>query len=403
MDIVIQKFGGTSVATEQSRNEVAKKIIKAKEEGKKPVVVVSAMGRKGDPYATDTLIEFVSSINSSIPQRELDLLMSCGEIISAVVLTNILISKGYKASAMTGAQAGIITDDSFGNADVLMVNPKNIFELISKDIIPVIAGFQGISQTGNITTLGRGGSDTSASLIGEAVKANTIEIYTDVDGIMTADPRICPDAKVIEKISYNEVFQLADSGAKVIHPRAVEIAMRANIPLFIKNTFNERPGTCIIHYGGEENNLLKKSNNRLITGIAHRNNRLQICIEGENIDDEDLFSTLAENNISIDIINIFPERKLFTVDDKYKEIIIKILNQKNVKFKLTDNCCKITLIGERMTGVPGVMAKIIKCLNKNNITILQTVDSLTTIACLIHNSNTTKAVMALHKEFELGI
>jgi aspartate kinase len=220
---------------------------------------------------------------------------------------------------------------------------------------------------------------------------------------MTADPRICPQAKVIDTISYNEVFQLADSGAKVIHPRAVEIAMRANIPLVIKNTFNHTNGTYILHYNADEQNPLKKATGKIMAGIAHRPNRIQVNIEGTDIDDEDLFITLADHGISIDIINIFPERKVFTINAEYTEAIKKILSDKKLKFVLIENCCKVTMIGERMTGVPGVMARIIKCLKRNNIEILQTADSLTTIACLIKSTDTVKAVMALHHEFELGL
>ncbi len=402
MSIVVQKFGGTSMATEETRKKVIDKIIKAKRVGKELVVVVSAIGRSGDPYATDTFINMIKQGNENPPQRELDLLMACGEVISAVVLCNTLHASGYEATVLTGGQAGIITDESYGQADILRVDPSAILLLLKKGIVPIVAGFQGMSESGNVTTLGRGGSDTTASLVGEAVKADVIEIYTDVDGIMTADPRICSAAKVIDKINYSEVFQMADSGAKVIHPRAVEVAMRANIPLVIKNTFTDTAGTYIIHYSAEELNILKKTTGKVITGIAHIPNRVQICMEDSDIDDELIFTGLADHRISIDIINIFPERKFFTIDARYLQLVRQMLEEKKMKYYYIENCCKITLIGERMTGVPGVMARIIRCLKRNRIEILQTTDSLTTISCLIRNEDIMQAVTALHQEFELS-
>jgi len=199
VNILVQKFGGTSVATNERRNMAVSKVINAIEQGYSPVVVVSAIGRNGDPYATDTMINFAKSINNDIPKREMDILMSCCEIISSVIFTNTLISKGYKAKAFTGGQAGIITNNNFGNADIIRVESNHLMDAVNQNIIPVVAGFQGITVDGEITTLGRGGSDISAVLLGEALKAYAVEIYTDVDGIMTADPRIVSNANILKK------------------------------------------------------------------------------------------------------------------------------------------------------------------------------------------------------------
>lgn len=211
---------------------------------------------------------------------------------------------------------------------------------------------------------------------------------------MTADPRIVPDAKVIEKINYNEVFQFADQGAKVIHPRAVEYAMRANVPLYIKNTMSNAPGTIISS---------EVYNKKLITGITHMPNRTQISImfENDETDNDELFDLLAEYGISIDLINIFPNYKVFTIDSADSEKIKYILDAKKYNFKITSNCSKIAAIGNGIRGVPGVMAKILKTLKDNNIKVLQTADSHTTIWCLVKEEDTVKAINALHKAFEL--
>ena len=191
MKIVVQKFGGTSLATPEMRSKVVEKIINAKRGGFQPVVVVSAMGRKGDPYATDTLIDINTRICTNIHPREMDLLMACGEIISAVVLTNTLKARGYDARAFTGGQAGIITDNNFTQAEILEIKPDRLLEAIKDGRIPVVAGFQGITQQGDFTTLGRGGSDVTAVALGEALSAYAVEIFSDVDGVMTADPKLC--------------------------------------------------------------------------------------------------------------------------------------------------------------------------------------------------------------------
>ncbi|OON90784.1 MAG: aspartate kinase [Candidatus Epulonipiscium fishelsonii] len=399
MEVIIQKFGGTSVASKEARIKVIEKIEKALKNDEMPIVVVSAMGRIGAPYATDTLLNFVEENAGEMKDREYDLLLSCGEIISSVTIATLLNQRGIRAQALTGGQSGIITDDKFKQAELLYTEPTYLLKCVEEGIVPVVAGFQGITPNGQITTIGRGGSDTTASMLGLAVNAKRIEIYTDVDGIMTADPRVCNEAHIIPAISYSEVFQMADSGAKVIHPRSVEYAMRSNIPIVIKNTFSDAIGTFIVQDIRSIN--VKKDAFKVITGIAHRSGRVQYTIEDTILNEYNLLEAVARANISIDLINIFPEYKVFTIDEAAQDKIEALLKSENYSYSKITDCAKITAIGERMTGVPGVMARIIKAMVKNNIHILQTADSLTTIACLIHEDQISIAIGALHKEFDI--
>lgn len=398
MKIVVQKFGGTSVSTDENRKQVVEKVKNAIKEGYSPVVVVSAMGRKGEPYATDTLLSLIDDKFKNSNKLAQDLLMCCGETISSVVMSSYLYDAGIDAMPLTGGQAGIITDSNFTDASCIDVNPNRILELISQGRVPVITGFQGVSESGYLTTLGRGGSDTSASILGVALKASTIEIYTDVDGIMTADPRVVENANLIDVISYYEVFQLADKGATVIHPKAVEIAMEGNIPILIKNTMNDSKGTLINNFGD-------KQNERIMTGITSQKNRVQVsiraCDNEGNAKYKNVLDLVAANNISLDLINIFPTEQIFTINQKDNDVLVKVLNSAKLIYSLIDNCSKIAVIGSKMKGIPGVMAKIIKALRDNSIEVLQTADSHMTIWCLVHSKNEKEAINVLHKTFKL--
>lgn len=399
MDIIVQKFGGTSVSTEKRRKQVIKKVSKAIESGLKPVVVVSAMGRAGEPYATDTLLSLVDDNFKENNKNSQDLLMCCGEIISSVVMCNDLYKHGISAVPLTGGQAGIVTNSSFTNAQYIKVDTTNIMKIVEAGKVPVITGFQGITEDGFFTTLGRGGSDTSACILGVALKAKEIAIYTDVDGIMTADPRVVEDASLINEMTYNEVFQLADHGAKVIHPKAVEIAKKGNIPLVIKNTMSNCKGTMI-------KSSISEEEKRLISGITHLNNRIQVRVRlSENKKSKsyrNLLELLAKNNISLDLINIFPEHQMFTIDASEKEKLNEIMNKAKIKYSIIEGCSTIAVIGAGMNGVPGVMASIINTLTSNEIEVLQTTDSNMTIWCLIYTSKVNDAIRLLHKEFNLG-
>jgi aspartate kinase len=231
VQIVVQKYGGTSLATPELRKRVGDLVAAAINDGYQVVVVVSAMGRQNDPYATDTFINLVKQVNPNPSPREMDLIMSCGEMISGIILSNQLCARGIPACFLTGEQSGLVTDGKHGNAHVLYVKPKRILQCLEAGLVPVVAGFQGMGENGELTTLGRGGSDTTASVLGVALNAEYIDIFTDVEGIMTADPRIVEDARLINDITYNEICQMAREGAKVVHPRAIEIAMQKGIPI----------------------------------------------------------------------------------------------------------------------------------------------------------------------------
>lgn len=398
MKILIQKFGGTSVSTPERRQNVVEKVKKAVEKGYSPVVVVSAMGRKGEPYATDTLLSLLDDKFKIENKQAVDVLMCCGELISSVVISNALNNAGFDAVPLSGGQAGIITDDNFSDASLIRTDDKKLMKILSEGKIPVVTGFQGVTEEGYFTTLGRGGSDTSAAILGVSLNAESIEIYTDVDGIMTADPRIVHEASVINILSYEEVFQLADQGAKVIHPNAVDVARTANIPIVIKNTMNDCEGTII-------NAIGDKKRRRLVTSITSHNDRIQVSIKlkdnANNNSYSDILETLANNRISLDLINIFPDKQVFTVSTAAKETLTMLLEKLNIKYTLTENCSKVALVGAGMKGIPGVMARIYKTLHENNIEVLQTADSHNTIWCLVHTESLEVAVNQLHKAFKL--
>jgi aspartate kinase len=400
MRILVQKFGGTSVRTGEARTAAINKVIAARKSGYSPVVVVSAMGRAGEPYATDTLIKIArEAAGYEINPRDNDLLMSCGEIISSVIMAGAFEACGYSARAVTGWQAGIYTNDRFGDATYFEVDTARLYEMLNAGIIPVVTGFQGITRNGDVTTLGRGGSDTTAAILGSALHAEAIEIYTDVDGIMTADPRLLPEARVLSDVSYNEVFQMADNGAKVIHAKAVEIAMRGNVPLIVRNTMSDAAGTRI----SSDILNLEASTDDVLSSIAYISGRAQVKAEGLTASvEKNLFQALAQAGISIDLINVFPESVVFTIDEDKLEKAQSILDELKCVYSLTPELGKVSAIGSRMRGVPGVMARIIRALSEEGVTVMQTSDSHMTISCLVKQEEAQKAVRALHEEFRLS-
>src|SRR5690606_29009876 len=237
----------SSLAAPEGREAAARRVLQAVREGSRPIVVVSALGRRGDPYATDTLLGLVRAEQAGLPARELDLLLACGEQIAAVVVAAVLGQHGVDAPALTGGQAGIVTDAHFGDARILRVDPEPLRRRLERGQVPVVAGFQGVTEHGDITTPGRGGRDTTAAALAAALGAGAVEIYTDVEGVYTADPRLVPDARTMLTATYDEVAQMAVEGARVIHPRAIEIAMRANVPVRVRSTVSDAPGTLITH------------------------------------------------------------------------------------------------------------------------------------------------------------
>lgn len=407
MNFLVLKFGGTSLVTPELRERVASKIIAAKNEGYVPVVVVSAIGRQGDPYATDTLITLVKQANREPSEREMDMLMSCGEIISGVVMAATLQTMGCPAVFLTGAQAGIVTDNKYSQARILKVQPNNIIEYAKEGYVVVVAGFQGVAEGGETTTLGRGGSDTTAAALGVALNAAYVDIYTDVEGIMTADPRIVTEAKALETITYDEICHLAHEGAKVVHPRAVEIAMQKGIPLRVRPTFSDGPGTLVTSLGEVYKGSIDITRDRIITGITYISGIAQIKVNTSAGADgfkqqRRMFRALALAGVSIDFINILPETVLFTVQDEIAEKAVKVLENAGYAPEVITGCAKVSAVGAGMSGVPGVIADIVEAITKNGIQILQCNDSHTTVWVLVRREDMESAVRALHRQFKLA-
>ena len=399
MGILVQKFGGTSVASVEKMNEVCNIIEQYKKKGNDLVIVVSAMGRKGEPYATDTLINLCTNVNKKSKKRELDLIMSCGEIISGTILSSMLEARGIQSVFLTGMQAGVITTKVFSNSKIKEINPTRIHRELDEGKVVVIAGFQGGTEDGEVTTLGRGGSDTSAVAIGKALGSETVQIYTDVDGIMTADPRIEPSAKILDYCDYEEVFQMAEKGAKVIHPRAVELAKNGDIVLEIKNTLNPTcKGTRIGLTRGVTSNY-EDFQSRFMTSVAHKDNIAQIKVKSS----EELFSKILnemeEKHINLDMINFFTEEKAFALEQNYIFAVEEILQKYDVKYDIRKHCAKVTLIGSKVTETPGVIAKVVRALSKAGITLLQSSDSYTCLTCLVKEEDMIETVHAIHNEF----
>jgi aspartate kinase len=404
MKILVQKFGGTSVATPQTRQLVLKKVKEAIADGYSPILVVSAMGRRGDPYATDTLIDMLKSVNQSPDLHELDLMMACGEIISSTVMAATLQKAGIPAKAMTGGQAGMVTDGNYGNAKIKTVKAKALKAVVEQGIIPVICGFQGITDSdGSITTLGRGGSDTSAAAFGVAVGADKVEIYTDVDGIMTADPRIVSDAKIIKKISYEEIREMAHQGAKVIHPRAVEIVMRYGIPMVVKSTFSDAPGTLItaddnIETMEDQDNVEQNH----ASGVANLQGLsfFQVDLSSDpSHNGSRLFDVLAANGVSIGSLSFQPKSLMFAVYSYAAEKAETVLKNEGFTYQLTPDCAKVTVVGSHMGGTPGIMARFVGALTNAGVEILQTTDSDNLVSAIVAEKDVKVAVNALHAAF----
>lgn len=400
--IVVQKFGGTSLKGATARERAIHHIERAIDEGLKPVVVVSAMGRRGDPYATDTLMALAESEGGDLDGRDTDLLLSCGEVISAVVMAQALRARGRRAVALTGAQAGIVTDERFGDARILKIDGERLLQAVEEGVVPVVTGFQGVSLSGEVTTLGRGGSDTTAAALAVHLEAALLEVYTDVDGVKTADPRLVPEAVTLARATYREIAELAHLGAKVIHPRAVEIAMNGHLKLKIKPTATDGAGTLVsdVHPRDE----FEGAGDRPVTGIAHVLDRAQVVVappeEGEGA--VQLFGALGEASVSADMIHVAPDRIAFIVEGKALRRVERILNAFGWQYEVRGSLAKVSAVGAGMHGVPGVMARVATCLQREGVPIFQTSDSHANISCLVPEERVREAVAALHREFELA-
>ncbi len=400
MDITVQKFGGSSLKSTEMREMAANHVINALKPGGKIVVVVSAIGRTGDPYATDTLLNLVGGLKSDVSKRELDLLASCGEVVSSVVFSQLLNEKGINACAITGAQAGFRTNEEYMDAKITEMKVDELKTTLSEFDVVIVTGFQGQTPKGTTATLGRGGSDTSATALGAALNAKVVDIFTDVEGVMTADPRIVDKAKPLPVVTYNEICNMAYQGAKVIHPRAVEIAMQAKVPIRIRSTSSDAEGTLITTTTAKE--VGQDVEERTITGIAHVNQVTQIKVgatEGEYDLQSKVFKAMANENISVDFINIQPMGVAYTVKDDVSDRAIEVLELLGFAPETMKNCAKVSAVGAGMTGVPGVTSKIVEALSERNIQILQSADSHTTIWVLVKEEDMFEAVNALHEIF----
>jgi len=393
--IIVQKFGGTSLNNKENRIKVVDHIINCQKKGYEPVVIVSAPGRMGEPYSTDTLSSLIKEISSEHIPREHDLLLSCGEIISACLLVYSLWDKGIKATALTGAQAGIVTDGNYCNSRIIHVDTEGLKKLVSENIIPVIAGYQGVSISGEVTTLGRGGSDISAAVVAAALKADSLVIFSDIDGVMTADPKIVPDPGLIKEMDYQDLFELTIQGAKVIHPRAAEIARNAGIPIKVKSTFT----------GQQKTTVFSVKTDRPIIGIVNRNNIGYVKITSDDPESYEksltAFGYLSEQKISVDFIDIRPETVTFVVDHDDIRRTSNILINNCIGNQISEDFCMISIVGAGMTGLPGIMSKIVETMQNCKICIYQTTDSHSSISILIKKDNEIKAVNALHIAFNL--
>jgi aspartate kinase len=402
MALVVQKYGGSSVADAAKINNVAKRIIATKERGNEVVVVVSAMGK-----TTDELISLAKKINPKPQERELDVLLSTGEIVSSTLMAMALNNMGHKAISLSGPQAGIETDSVYSKARITHIEPKRIVKELEKGNIVIVAGFQGLTKDKDVTTLGRGGSDTTAVALAAALKAKIAEIYTDVEGVFTADPRIVPEAHKLKEIGYEEMLELATLGAKVMHSRAVELGQVYKMPILVASSFNDKPGTII--HGGIPMEVRNK-----VRGIAHDLNVAKVTIVG--VPDRpgiasSVFEALAKANISVDtIVQNASINKItdltFTVArgdlDKAMSLIKPIAKSIRAKDCVSDSTlAKISIVGTGMQNTPGYASGMFRALSDQGINIQLITTSEIKITCIIAEDRAKDAVKALHKSFDL--
>ena len=402
MALIVQKYGGSSVADAEKIKNVARRIVETRDKGNEVVVVVSAMGE-----TTDELIQLARQVNPKPEERELDVLLSTGEIVSSTLLAMALHSLGCKAVSLSGFQAGIKTDTTYSKARILHVEPKRVIEELEKGNVVIVAGFQGMTKDMDITTLGRGGSDTTAVALAAALKAQICQIYTDVEGVFTADPRLVPGARKLNEISYEEMLELATSGARVMHSRAVELGEVYNMPILVASSFSDKSGTII--HGGIPMEVRNK-----VRGIAHDLNVAKITVVG--VPDQPgiasaIFESLAKANISVDtIVQNASINKItdltFTVArgdlDKAMSLVRPIAKSIGAKECVSDSTlAKVSIIGTGMQNTPGYAANMFRALSGQGINIQLITTSEIRITCIIGEDRVKDAVRTLHKAFEL--
>lgn len=403
MALIVKKFGGSSVATPDKMRAIVQRVLKGSQPDDKIVIVVSAMGK-----STDKLIELAGQITSKTYGREMDMLLSTGEQVSIALMAMAFQEAGHKSISFTGAQAGITTSDAFNKGRILDIQPDRILKALDEGNIVIVAGFQGITDAGDITTLGRGGSDTTAVAIAGAIHADVCEIYTDVEGIYTSDPRVVPNARKMKEITYGEMLEMAKLGAGVMQPRAVEMGSRFNIPIHVRSTFSENEGTIIQEAYSME---IKQY---LIRGVAEDKNVAKITVLG--IPNKPgyaykLFETLANANVVVDMIvqsvrvaNEGVTDITFTISrdelTSAKDVLEQIKGMMPVEdILIDDKMAKVSVVGAGMAGHPGIASGMFGVLGKNNINIEIISTSEISITCLISQDQVDTAVRAIHAYF----
>ena len=401
MSLIVQKFGGSSVRDAQRVMNVARRVTETYAKGNSVVVVVSAQGD-----TTDDLIEKAREINPKANKREMDVLLSSGEQISIALLAMAIEGLGYPAKSLTGWQAGFVTDSSHGNSRIRRVETERIENELDKGNIVIVAGFQGLNRYDDITTLGRGGSDTSAVAIAAACRADLCQIFTDVEGVYTADPRLVPEARKLAEISYDEMLELASLGAQVLHNRSVEMAKKYNVPLEVLSSLVEKPGTVIKEVAKMEKMLIK--------GVARDNHVTRISLIG--LEDVPgiafrIFSALAARKINIDIILQSVGRDntkdiSFTVSDSQREDAVAVVEELKQTLRAKNIACdgvtKLSVVGAGMESNPGVAAMMFEALSEAGVNIQMIATSEIKISVLIDREESDRALRAVHSAFVAG-
>lgn len=404
MAIVVQKFGGTSVATVERIKNVANRVVNEVQKGNEVVVVVSAMGK-----STDELVSLAKQISTQPNKREMDMLLSTGEQVTISLLAMALMEKGFEAVSYTGWQAGIMTESVFGNARILKIDTDKIKQNLAEGKIVVIAGFQGVTENGEITTLGRGGSDTTAVALASILQAERCEIFTDVDGVYTTDPRYIKDARKLSSISYDEMLELANLGAGVLHPRAVEFAKKFGVPLVVRSSFLQDEGTIVEEEATLEQNLI-------VRGIAFEKGITRVTIFGLKDALTSLptvFSALANQYINVDIIiqsmssdgDFNLSFSIHNDDlDETLNVLQKIKEELEFDHVETEShLAKISIVGSGMISNPGVAAQMFKILSNENIPIKMVSTSEIKVSAVIDEPFMIQAAQALHNGFGLAL
>jgi aspartate kinase len=388
-NVVVFKFGGTSVADPDRVKAVAARLVAARQAGNRVVAVLSAMGD-----TTDELIELAARISPHPKPRAMDMLISVGERISGALAEMALHDLGHDAISLTGSQAGIVTDTVHGKAKIVEIRPRRVHEALDEGKIVLVAGFQGVSTSFDITTLGRGGSDTTAVALAAALGADACEIYTDVEGVFTADPRIVPGARKLDVLSFEEMLEMASSGARVIATRAVEVARTHNVMLQVRSTFTHAEGTWIRE---EDETMVERA---LISGVVHQREETVYRVAGTT--PARLFAALADASVNVDTIVRTSDEIVFSAPVEDKPDAERALAELGVEYTSRDDLGKVSLVGAGMKSHPGVAAKTFATLDEAGIAAPIVSTSPIKIACHVASADVDRAVAALHEAFELG-